>query len=33
MIPFAMVVINKFPESPSEMTLTERHHSIEALVF
>ena len=32
MIPFAMVVINKFPESPSEMALTERHHPIEALV-
>ena len=33
MIPFAMVVINKFSESPSEMALTEGHHPIEALVF
>jgi hypothetical protein len=33
MIPFAMVVMNKFPESPPEMALTEGHHSIEALVF
>ena len=33
MIPFAMVVINKFSESPSEMALTEWHHPIEALVF
>jgi hypothetical protein len=33
MIPFAMVVINKFLERPSEMALTEGHHPIEALVF
>jgi hypothetical protein len=33
MIPFAMVVINKFFQSSPEMALTEGHHPIEALVF
>jgi hypothetical protein len=33
MIPFAMVVINTFPENSPEMALTEGHHPIEALEF
>jgi hypothetical protein len=33
MIPLAMVVINEFLERPAEVALTERHQSIEALVF
>ena len=33
MIPFTMVVVDELRHRPSEMTLTERHHPVEALLL
>jgi hypothetical protein len=33
MIPFPMVVIDELRDSPPEMALSDRNHSVEALFF